>query len=268
MRQSQPFHDQLELLAGDNGFAVPLLWFTSVLLGIFMCKFVYDAMKVLSPIYSKAYRQLSKFEKIEWDNRGFSTFHALIVSAIGANLLFFSNFFDDSAPYGPVTLRSTIFSQITVGVSIGYFLSDLAMILWCFPSLGGTEYVLHHLLSVISLALSLYSGHAQIYIYIVLFSEITTPFVNMRWYLHVAGLKNSKAYVINGVLLFLGWMMARVLLFVYFFLHIYLHYDQVREIFPPGFYFLFIAPPLLALMNLFWFYKIVRGMIRMLSKRA
>ena len=42
--------------------------------------------------------------------------------------------------------------RITVQVSMGYFLTDLAMILWYFPSLGGKEYVslnyyLAHILS-------------------------------------------------------------------------------------------------------------------------
>lgn len=200
--------------------------------------------------------------------RGFSTAHAILVSATAAHLLCFSDFFKEGGPFGSVVFRSSIMSQVILGVSIGYFISDLAMILWFYPALGGTEYVLHHLLSIISISLSLYSGHAHFYIYVVLFSEITTPFVNLRWYLSVAGMKKSKAYVVNGVFLFFGWLMARVLLFIYFFFHIYLHYDQVREIVPAGFYFLFIAPPVLALMNLFWFYKIAKGLLRNLSKRA
>ena len=44
--------------------------------------------------------------------------------------------------------------------------------------------------------------------------------------------------------------------------------SQVKEIFPAGFYFLFIAPPSLAIMNLFWFYKILKGLLRTLPKRA
>lgn len=225
-------------------------------------------MKVSSPLYSVSYKKLSKAEKIEWDNRGFSTVHAIVVSVTAAYLLFWSDFFKDEGPYGPVVFRSSILSQVILGVSIGYFISDLAMILWVYPALGGKEYVLHHLLSMISLSLSLYSAQAHFYLYVVLFSEITTPFVNLRWYLNMAGMKNSKAYVFNGILLFFGWLFARVLLFVYFFFHIYQHYDQVKEVFAAGFYFLFIAPPSLALMNLFWFYKIAKGMLRTLSKRS
>lgn len=229
---------------------------------------IYKAMQTSSPIYSSTYLKLSKLEKVEWDNRGFSTAHAIVVSAIAGYLLFLSDLFRDDGPYGSsVVFRSSIFSQVILGVSIGYFIADLAMILWFYPALGGKEYVLHHLLSMSSLAMSVYSGQGHFYLYVVLFSEITTPFVNLRWYISKAGMKNSSAYVLNGVLLFLGWLIARVLLFIYFFVHLYLHYDQVKEVFTIGFYYLFISPPALALMNLVWFYKVVRGLLRTLSKK-
>eukprot|EP00250_Pteridium_aquilinum_P004522 c14722_g1_i1 orf=148-954(+) len=268
MKKSEPFHSQMFSLAGGNPWAEPFLWFTSVTLGIIACRMIYKAMQASSPHYSSTYLKLSKMDKVEWDNRGFSTAHAVVVSAIATYLLFLSDFFRDDGPYGQVVFRSSIFSQVILGVSIGYFISDLAMIMWFYPALGGKEYVLHHLLSMSSLALSLYSGQGHFYLYVVLFSEITTPFVNLRWYLSTAGMKSSRAYVVNGLFLFFGWLIARVLLFIYFFVHIYLHYDQVKEVFPTGFYFLFIAPPSLALMNLVWFFKVTRGLLRTLSKRA
>lgn len=268
MKKSEPFHGQILLLAGENPWAEPILWFFSVTLGIIGCRLVYKAMQALSPMYFSTYIKLSKMEKVEWDNRGFSTAHAVVVSVVAGYLLFLSDFFRDDGPYGPMVFRSSIFSQAILGVSIGYFLSDLAMILWFYPALGGKEYVLHHLLSMSALAMSLYSAHGNFYLYVVLFSEVTTPFVNLRWYLSMAGMKNSTAYVFNGFLLFFGWLIARVLLFIYLFVHIYLHYDQVKEVFAVGFYYLFIAPPSLAVMNLVWFYKISRGLLRTLSKRA
>ncbi|RRT65440.1 hypothetical protein BHE74_00043781, partial [Ensete ventricosum] len=69
-------------------------------------------------------------------------------------------------------------------VSVGYFLADLAMIVWSYPSLGGMEYVshvLHHTLSVIAVAYTMLSGEGQFYTYLVLISEITTPGINLRW---------------------------------------------------------------------------------------
>jgi hypothetical protein len=98
-------------------------------------------------------------------------------------------------------------------ISFGYFISDLAMILWFYPTLGGNEYVcfkwivhfsnngqnyvffsntqqtvtwsraqvIHHLLSMFSISVTLCSGHGNFYVYMVFLSEITTPFVNLRW---------------------------------------------------------------------------------------
>ncbi|GKA58072.1 DNA polymerase epsilon catalytic subunit A-like protein [Tanacetum coccineum] len=46
--------------------------------------------------------------------------------------------------------------------------------------------ILHHGLSMFAIMQSLLSGEAKYYIFMVLFTEITTPFVNLRWYLDVA----------------------------------------------------------------------------------
>ena len=66
----------------------------------------------------------------EWNNRSFSTAHAILVSVFfPIYLLFFSDIFHDNED-GPVTLRNSLFSTFILGVSMGYFLSELGMILW------------------------------------------------------------------------------------------------------------------------------------------
>ncbi|XP_060667658.1 uncharacterized protein LOC125418371 isoform X1 [Ziziphus jujuba] len=62
-----------------------------------------------------------------------------------------------------------------------------------------------------------------------LISETTTPGFNLRWYLDTAGMKGSRAYVINGVVIFFSWLVARILLFMYLFYHVYLHYNEVGK---------------------------------------
>ncbi|KAF2290337.1 hypothetical protein GH714_011152 [Hevea brasiliensis] len=167
---------------------------------------VYKLTGFLSPLCFKGYDKLTEAEKIEWNNRGFSTFHALIVASASFYLLLLSGLFYEDSQDELIINRKSIVSNSVLGISVGYFLADLSMILWNFPALGGLEYVLHHGLSMYSIFLSLISGQGQMYILMVLFSEATTPFVNLRWYLDVAGRKSSKMYVCNGVLLFLGWL--------------------------------------------------------------
>ncbi|KAE8675792.1 tetratricopeptide repeat protein 7A-like [Hibiscus syriacus] len=88
------------------------------------------------------------------------------------------------------------------------------------------EYVIHHFLSIAAVAYSVLTGEGQLYTFMVLISETTTPGINLRWYLDTAGMKRSRAYLINGVVIFVTWLVARVLLFMHLFYHVYLHYDQ------------------------------------------
>lgn len=41
----------------------------------------------------------------------------------------------------PLLFHYVILFQILMQISLGYFMSDLAMILWNYPALGGMEYV-------------------------------------------------------------------------------------------------------------------------------
>ncbi|KAL6838589.1 hypothetical protein ACP4OV_031645 [Aristida adscensionis] len=127
---------------------------------------------------------------------------------------------------GPVTFRSSHLSNLTLGSLLGTFIADLAMILWFYPSLGGREYVIHHMLSLVSVAYAMLSGEGQLYTYMVLISETTTPGINLRWFLDIAGMKHSKAYTVNGVAMFVTWLVARIILFIYLFYHIFIHYEQ------------------------------------------
>ncbi|KAL5757198.1 hypothetical protein ACOSP7_021637 [Xanthoceras sorbifolium] len=238
----------------------------SVICGIIMCKIVYNITGTISLVCFKGYGNLSNAKKVEWNNRGFSTFHAIVVAFASLYLLLVSDLFDEDYNDELIVNRTSAVSETILGISIGYFLTDLAMIIWQYPALGGLEYVLHHGLSMFSIFLALISGQAQIYILMVLFSECTTPFVNLRWYLDVSGQKNSTLYTFNGIALFLGWLIARVFLFIYLFIHMAIHFDQVKQVFPLGFYSLLMVPPVLSAMNAFWFWKIAKGLIKTLSK--
>ncbi|CDP04013.1 unnamed protein product [Coffea canephora] len=253
-------------IAGHATLTKEQHWLLSVFLGIVMCKIVHDLTGVVSSVFFSGYAKLDKQGKLEWNNRGFSTFHAIVVAAASLHLLIASDLFDAASQDELIVNRKSPLSDTILGISIGYFLSDLAMIIYHFPVLGGMEYVLHHGLSVFSIIQSLLSGQGQIYILMVLFTEITTPFVNLRWYLDTAGQKNSKLYVCNGLALFLGWLVARILLFMYFFVHLFSHFDQVKEVYTLGFYSLLTVPPVLAMMNAFWFLKIARGLIKTLTR--
>lgn len=240
--------------------------YTAMLGGILMCKMIYDITHLVSSFFYKCYASLTKAQKLEWNNRGISTVHAIFITFMSVYLVFFSDLYSDKLD-GPVTFRSSNLSNITLAVSVGYFITDIAMIFWVYPSLGGMEYVLHHFLSLVSIVYSVNSGEGQLYTYMVLISEGTTPGINLRWYLDTAGLKRSKAYVVNGSLMVVAWLVARIILFIYLFYHIYFHYDDVMQMRTFSRVLIFGVPTILLIMNTIWFAKILRGLKKTLTKR-
>ncbi|KAL5210913.1 hypothetical protein ABZP36_006536 [Zizania latifolia] len=232
----------------------------------------YDLTRILSSFYFKGYSSLTKIQHVEWNNRGMSSAHAIFITAISLYLVISTDLFSDHLK-GPITFRNSIISTFALGVSVGYFISDLAMIFWLYPSLGGMEYVLHHTLSLVAIAYTMLSGEGQFYTYMVLISETTTPEINLRWqavehvpFLVLTGLKKSSAYLVNGILMFIVWLVARILLFMYVFYHIYFHYSQVVQMHAFGYYLTFIVPSVLFVMNTMWFMKILKGVKKTLSK--
>lgn len=241
--------------------------YTSVIGSICACKMVYDLSQVISAAYLKSYSRLSKPQKIEWNNRAISTFHAIFVTTMSLYFVFWSDLYSDDRVAPAITLRHSKLSTFSLGVSVGYFLSDLGMIIWLYPSLGGLEYVVHHLLSMLSVIYAMLTGEGQIYTYMVLISEATTPTINLRWYLDAAGMKKSRSYLINGVVMFLAWLVARILLFLYLFYHIWAHYDKVMQMQTFGLRLILVVPAVIAVLNLVWFWKILLGLKKTLAKR-
>jgi len=196
---------------------------------------------------------------------GMSSAHAIFITAVSLYLVASTDLFSDRIK-GPITFRNSIISTAALGVSVGYFITDLAMIFWLYPSLGGMEYVLHHTLSLVAIAYTMLSGEGQFYTYMVLISETTTPEINLRWFLDTAGLKKSSAYLVNGILMFVAWLVARIFLFIYVFYHIYLHYSQIMQMHAFGYYLTFFVPSVLFVMNTMWFMKILKGVKKTLAK--
>ncbi|KAK8959710.1 hypothetical protein KSP40_PGU019729 [Platanthera guangdongensis] len=138
--------------------------------------------------------------------QGMSNVHAIYITIMSVYFVFFSELFSEDHAKGLITFRNSNLSTFTLGVSVGYFSSDLAMIFWLYPSLGGLEYVVHHILSLCAISYAMLTGEGQLYTYMVMISETTTPGINLRWYLDTAGMKRSNAYLVNGVIMFVAWL--------------------------------------------------------------
>ncbi|XP_073151161.1 uncharacterized protein [Henckelia pumila] len=266
VRSTQRSQSIVELLPQDYVFTDPLVVYSSVIIGIIACKMVYGLSRLIGAVYFKSYSGLSKSPQIEWNNRAMSTLHAVFIATASLYFVFWSDLYSNDEVVGPITLRRSTLSSFSLGVSTGYFLSDIGMIFWLYPSLGGMEYVIHHLLSVAGVSYTMLTGEGQLYTFMVLISEATTPWINLRWYLDEAGMKNSRVYLMNGIVIFLAWLVARILLFVYIFYHMYVHHGQVMQMHTAGVVLVHAVPSTIAVMNLVWFGKIFKGLKKTLAR--
>lgn len=80
--------------------------------------------------------------------------------------------------------------------------------------------VTHHVVLIFLLfpALIYYSNMGDFFTGCFYLTEISTPFVNMRVILTKFGLKSSKLYILNGVLMTIVFALCRVMMFPYMYL--------------------------------------------------
>lgn len=83
-----------------------------------------------------------------------------------------------------------------------------------------TLMVMHHIILIFILfpALVYYSNMGDFYTGCFYITELSTPFVNVRVILSKFGLKSSKMYILNGVLMTIVFALCRVVMFPYMYI--------------------------------------------------
>lgn len=87
----------------------------------------------------------------------------------------------------------------------------------------------------------------------------------MQLDLCMQGWRQMKRYTWNGVSLFVSWFFIRIVLFLWFFKHEWDHRHEIRDLCWSAIALVTIVPPLLFGLNVFWFTKILRGMLKLMS---
>jgi hypothetical protein len=151
-------------------------------------------------------------------------------------------------------------------VFIGYLLSDLLLSLIHSSSWPGWQAnVLHHVTGIFCWYLMNEGGFGHSIAMCATLTEITTPFVNQRFFFDKANMKDGSLYVANGLLMTLLWFLFRVVLFGWLGFRLF----QMREsLFALPNLHMFAAIFSYAVgytLQLFWFQKIMKGALKVLA---
>lgn len=223
---------------------------------IFQILFHYLSAKI-SIYFCNGYRTLTDFQKIEWNSRVVSTFHALLVGVVCLYLLWY----DDAVNADPIWGDPTRI-KLNVGLAAGYLFSDLLLLLWYWQAVGDMYFIIHHLTALYAYYYVLGEGMLPYFANFRLIAEFSTPFVNQRWFLEALCYpKTSKPNIINGLLMAMVFFLVRIAVMP-------LYYSKMISTFGTEAFsklglqaqFAWITASIcLDVMNVMWMYKIGKG---------
>ncbi|XP_026564902.1 transmembrane protein 136-like [Pseudonaja textilis] len=148
----------------------------------------------------------NRHRRAEWSGRMVTLLHGLMVTFLSGYIVFI----DGPWPLTHAGHPNTPLQEFALCLSLGYFIFDFC---WCILSDTEGDLILsHHLLSMGGMSLVLDSGKSGSEISAIVFvSEITNPFLQMRWFLRDSGRYHSFAGDVVDILfvvLFLGLRIA------------------------------------------------------------
>ncbi|XP_023660403.2 TLC domain-containing protein 4-B isoform X1 [Paramormyrops kingsleyae] len=216
----------------------------------------------MSPRITAGFLRLTPKQKIEWNSRTVSTFHALVVGLFCLYILLF----DDAVNQDPVWGDPTMV-KINVAITAGYLVSDLLLIFYYWKAIGDKLFVIHHLAALYAYYYVLGQGMLPYFANFRLIAEFSTPCVNQRWFFEVLGYpKSSKPNMANGVMMAVVFFLVRIAVMPLYYSRMYSVYgtDAFNRV-PLGGRSAWICSSIcLDVMNLMWMHKIARGCYKVL----
>ena len=221
---------------------------------------------LLCPIISPKYYSLGD-QKSHCNTMLSSTIHAVVSSILSTIVLAFgllgTNRLFSTSPYGFAVLH----------ISLGYFVADFLVCLW-YPKLrNNVSGMTHHLAAIISILICLFF-HGKLMFFAVYraVSELSTPFVNLFWFLHSYNLKNTKWYPFASATMMITFILCRIIVIPWHW------YEVLAMVFSPASFANDFIPLLykiwacgtylaIDIINVYWLRKMISGTIKLYSTR-
>ena len=158
----------------------------------------------------------------EWNCRIVAIIHALVLTKIIDLICFVIG----PWPFSHFAEPNTILQNLALSVSAGYFIFDT---IWCaFMQTEGILMIFHHVISLISLIGGLLHGNSASEITAVIWgSELTNPFLQIRWFLKQTKQYDSMFAKVNDLIFLFLFALVRVGLGSYLCLEVLLSHDTM-----------------------------------------
>ena len=187
-----------------------------------------------------------------------------ICFAISANVLNLYGLAGDDVNKDYIWRTSEV-TQYHCGLFAGYLLADTVIRTLIYPGvLYDNFFLLHHFITITA-AVAVALSNAGTFVYFTRsLSEMSNVPMHLMWTLKFISGKSSRVYIANGVVFSVLFTMCRVMILPSYYHNVILALLNTPML-PPMYVLAFI--PLGAvfdILNLYWFYLIVKGLIKVL----
>lgn len=218
----------------------------------------------LSFSYPASVAKLPQWEKALWANTTVSSIHATLITYLVTKAILTTEVY--------TTDDFTFSTEETDTINIIFLSYILYDTFFCFlyikkwPGIAAT--LIHHFVAALCYSHLLYGGYGHNLAMVAISAEATTPFINMRYFLDTSGARQkwTTLYLVNGLLITFGWLIVRIIaptIGIYTFL--YGQFDQLLQQGPVATAILPFTVCCGYLLQVFWFHKIVKGALKVLS---
>jgi len=223
---------------------------------------IFFASRLFGPAMIPHVAKLKEADLSYWAITMCSMVNSFVLTPLGYRACKESGYWNADAPF-------TVSSQLgwTCCVALcGYTLWDSIILIYYRKEWTGINmYIMHHIGVFAAWGTAAATGLVLNIVVPICVLEATGPFVNLRWLLSTAGLKDSKLYIYNGAVMFVSYFLLRVVFNTWLcFTRLWVQRDALFQL-PMGIYTLTIAcvPANLGVQYL-WFSMILKGIIKLL----
>ncbi|DBA95616.1 hypothetical protein WJX82_002044 [Trebouxia sp. C0006] len=208
-------------------------------------------------------KPLKRADRIEWNVRVVSSIHAVVL-VLGAYLTWQEtrHLSDYSSIFG-IVWAPDFFARIF----IGYLVYDMVVMVWYYKELQDPTAILHHFIFLMA-ATYVVAHSIMAYAFSWLaFTEVSTPFLNIRWHFAVLGWKDGPGYLYNGLALLVSFIVSRVILYGLGLLDLFrLRHLWLQSSIPLGYKVVVALFGLGWILNVYWGRLIVSAALRAFSR--
>nr|CAG8472994.1 2534_t:CDS:2 [Entrophospora candida] len=244
-----------------NAISLPKLvnhWHV-LLLSTLACSITLAISRILSSFFfPKIYNSLQGVKRVNWDIHFVSMVHCCLVVYLSVPLLFDKELEKDKV------FGYNIYAGNVYAFSCGYFLWDALISLYYVKDFG-IGFVLHGA-CCFGVYLFAFRPFLNYYGPVFLMFEVSTPFLNIHWFMDKLGKTGSLIQLINGICLLLSFFFFRIVFGIYMSYHALQSVLPVASKIPTSICLIYgVSNIILNLLNIFWFKKMIDALLKRFS---